>query len=547
MRGTNSPLLSRLSLLLPERLGQHFLLRPFRQLEREHVDAWRDPAAARERALAAILRTHRRSEIGQAYGFAEISSLEAYRARVAPLEPRDHAFRTAVQRQLHGDGEALVAGPLLALLADGEGSAYPLGGDGLVCWRHHELSIQRMVLARVPRVARGAFVELLPAHADVDDPLAPLSPDAARARLGLSSNTLPAWLFTVADDELRLELLLRLAIEQRVTALRAPTPGALVLLARTLAAAAPRLLEALATGRQLVGAELPDAVARRIARRKPARGRAEKLEAAARARGYLDPRDVWPELSVLICPTSGSAAAAAKRLPEHYGPLPVLDPGLEHAAGLVGEPFWSDRAVGALPRVQHSLVELYDDGERPLADQRVEIGAQLDVLLTSHRGCYRQRLLHRVEVVGRDPQGPRIAVASRRAETLSLGPTGALLVERQVRGAALAAAREAGIGLVGFELGLLRLPTPLERARATPPPESKPGDDNKPGFFARLIGRGRSARARAAQSPRIDDTLTGKPVLSWTVETVRELDPAAALALLQALENELRQRSPSYA
>jgi hypothetical protein len=517
--------------LLPRSLWRRLALHPHREARQRLLAARRAPDELQARALRQIVEANRGTEFGRAHAFAEIQGIADYRGRV-PL--RTHAeLEPYLARQRRGEAGVVVAeAPFgFALSGGSRGSprAIPVTRTCLERWAWAEQLLLREAIAHAPAVAGGRELHLLPLHeprpARGGRPLLPFpvlhataEEDARRGRTLPAA--LPAEVFSVSDERERFYLALRLGAAERVTLLRAAAPGTLALLAEHLERIGPSLVEEIASG------ALAPAVARFLERAGLPAPRADRLLARRLAgvlerKGRLEPRDLWPTLALLVCSTTGSARAAAERLSDRFGSLPLLDPGYRAAEGILTLPWLEAGGELALGGI---FLELCPEGERtPLEPEALELGGRYRPVVTGMNGLYRLLMDDIVEVtaLGRIP---RLALAGRARFRLLL--EAGELREEQVGEAVVAACRDCELRIAGFTAWRVE-PSELAPAAA----------EVTGGWFARLLRRLRAASSSPAPA---------LPSLALALETGGALDERLARRLCGVLDSELGRASPSY-
>jgi hypothetical protein len=527
---------STLARLLPRSLERWLALYPHREAGRRLLTARRAPSDSQARALRQIVEANRGTEFGRAHAFAEIGGIDDYLRRVplrsyAELEPY-------LQRQQRGETAVVVAEPPIgfALSGGSRGSprAIPVTRTCLERWDWAEELLLREAIAHAPSVASGCQLHLLPLHASQASrggrPLLPFPVLHASARPeGVRSRALPAALpaelFSVADEPERYSLTLRLAAGKRVTLLRAAAPGTLALLGEQLERIGPSLVEEIGSG-QLAPALARPAELLGLAPR-PDRVLARRLGAVLARKGRLEPRDLWPSLELLCCSTTGSARAAAERLSDRFGSLPLLDPGYRAAEGILTLP-WLDAPGGELALGGIFLELLPEGASVTLQPGELALGGRYQPVVTGMNGLYRYLMDDVVEVTSLDGGVPRLELAGRARFRLRL-ETGELR-EEQVGEAVVAAGRDCELRIAGFTAWLLR-PDPI----AAPSAQAARAESWLDRLLRRLRGIGSPTRPTPALAS-----------LALALEPVAPLEERIAARLVGVLDSELGRSCPSY-
>jgi len=577
--------------LLPAALRRKVALWPHRQAQARLVEALRAPHAAQRRALDEIVRRNQHTEFGRTHGFARVTGLADFASRVPLRDYRD--LEPYLRRQVDGEPDVLVAGPLEGLApdeTDGRHRLLPLSRAGLdqrlwveqilrhevlstrletsgspwlhVLPRHDVLGAEALGVEALGVEALGADltpslaaeVTTLPPH-EAGRLMAPVAALLSRTRYApADSRALPLAVFTLRDEELRFYLLLRLALHQRFSVLRAANPGTLLILAEHLEDQAPRLLDDLAAGVISRRDELPAAVAAALPAKLKARPQlAAELRQQRAAHGRLEARHVWPDLGALVCDIGGPARAAAERLPDRFGDATVVDSGYASAEGVLTLPTAGDE--GGLALLERQLLEFLpaadEEGAPTLPADGLRLGDRYLPVLTSHNGLYRYVLDQEVEVTEIDGGTPRLVRVGRRRTRLPLGR--GTLDATTVQQALLEACRSVGfvpsqqtcwlqpVDDPAAELAAGDTAAAAEHAAQGDAPAAG-STEKRPSFWSRLFSFGRSAR-KDAHAARVR-TL---PTLTWALETEGTLESAAAKKLLAAAEAELKKACDAYA
>lgn len=521
-------LLLLIAFILPVSLRRRLLLRRYRTALARGEAARRAPRETQQRALQRIVDANRRTEFGRAHAFDQIGSeIAAFTARVPLRGYRE--FEPYILRQRRGEPAVLVAEALVGFALSGgsrgQPRPIPVTASSLAQWRWAEELLAAAAIAARPAVARGCVLHVLPSWQPAPATL-PLLPLAALAESLSASGGLPGalpWpLFSVGDELERLHLLLRLAAHRPVTVLRAASPGTLTILAEHLERYGPQLVEEVAGGQVVRLPALPglEELQRAVAQLRPDRARAARLRRCLQHSGRLEPRHLWPQLQLLVCSTDGPSRAAAERLADRFGSLPVLDPGYRAAEGIVTLP-WLDAEGGPLA-LDGQLLELLPQGASATVEpQALRPGQRVQPVVTGANGLYRYVIDDVMEVVETRGGEVRLALRGRARQRVQLAS--GTLAEEEVAEAIVAASRRRQIVLTGYTAWLH---TPEEQLAAAP----------RGSWLARLLRREPPAKARGGAAPR----------LTFAVEPGAPVADPDADALREALEDELRRASRAY-
>jgi hypothetical protein len=533
-------LIAFLTLLIPRALRRRWMMRPFRPAQLAAHQALQAPAQSARTALQELLRRNGQTEFGRVHAFLQISDVGSYPARV-PL--RTYAeFKPYIDRLWRGEQGLLTAEPVIGFAlsegARGLPRPVPVTRSSLQQWMLAEDLLLRQALAQHPEAARGCILHLEPSPemttAPGGLPIQTLRQFAATLEGARSHlpHALPASLFAIRDEAARGYLIWRLAMEQPVTILRAHCPGTLTLLAEQLEALAPRLLEDLATGQVAYLDVLPTEVRHTLAQARPQKALATRLAQQLKVEGRLLPSAIWPQLKVLVCQTTGPAKTAAERLPDRFGPVSLLNPGVQTIEGVITWP-WQDESGGPLALAGQYLEFLPPGGGEttiPLAELRV--GQRVRPVFSGPNGLYRCVLEDLLQVLQLENGAARLAYLGRDERWLNL-ETGRIK-EGVIAEALVSAARACALPLAAYTSWL----EPAAAGETLPVPSpGGTGKNEQKGWFSRIW-------RRESKSTKTTALL---PTLVLAIEPNDPLELSDAKRFLVAADKELSQGSTLYA
>jgi len=520
--------------LLPASMRWRLLSWPYRQARVRQLAVLSNPLQTQRTTLQQIVDANRSTEFGRAHAFDRIQDVDAFRTRV-PLRSYSE-LEPYIERHRRGESNVLVAGPLLGFAVSGGSRGrpkpLPVTRQSLRTWSQAEALLAREALRMQPSVARGRCLHLLPSYREQTSrsavPMAPMPVLAHGAGMGGAGlpDALPHQLFCIESEQQRYYLVLRLALASRVSVLRAACPGTLIILAEYLELLGSELLEDLASGRVQHLQSCPESVRQAVQLQRPDPARAARLQHRLSQRGRLEPTDVWPQLSLLVCATTGSSLVAANRLSDRFGNLAVMDPGYRAAEGIFT---WSWReGEGGLPLLDGQFIEFLpaDDlsptvSATPIPISDLELGHRYTPVLTGFNGMYRYLMDDVVEVIHRRDDLPRLGMVGRARFHVQL--ESGRLDEVEVAEAIGAAARSCDVVLTGYTAWL-----------AQPEPTTTTEGPSRRGWMARLLGRAD------------DRDPEPRPLLSLAMEPSSALPAERARKLLGAVEHELCKHSEAY-
>ena len=354
----------------------------------------RDPRAAQQLKLLQILRRNRATEVGRAFDFGSIGSLDEYRARIPLRSYADHA--PLIHRTMHGERGLLTAdAPLFYSLSGGTTGAPKVT---LVTPSYRAEYMETVHLfayhlqRQFSRLIDGRILYFVGSAVDVAPdglPMGSLSGFnyTAVPRVFRRKYALPLEVARIADLTERYRAVLRLSAPLDITWVVSITPASLQMLGETLDAWGEGLLDALRADGHAAAARRLDAVYQRA--------------------GRLRATDLWPNLQVVTCWHAAAAGSYLRGLDRWFGATPTHDAIYAASEGWFNIPY--DRGViGGMLAFRSHVFEFRDaagDGPWLWCDQ-LEAGRDYEVALTASCGMYRYAIGDIVRVtdhVGRIP------------------------------------------------------------------------------------------------------------------------------------------------
>lgn len=437
-------------------------------------EATRDPVDAQNRKLLEILARNRDTEYGRAHRFAQVLDLRAYR-RFVPVSTYED-IRGQVERMANGEPNVLTAEtPVMFAMTSGTTGKSKLipvtptcrgrdHADQIRVWLHH---------ARLahPGLFDGKIVSLVsPAVAGRTPAGIPYGSTSGMMYRDMNplvrrSYAIPYPVSEIEDYDAVYYTVMRLALSCDVSLVATANPSSIQKLIETADACAEGLIRDVHDGTLERSLEIDPALRARIERRlTPDPARAKQLSAARNRRNArLLPADYWPNLRLIACWKGGTVGGAVERFPEWFDPearggVPVRDWGYLSSEARGSIPL-SDEGDGGVLTVSTNVFEFVraeeleknpDDPEawRFLGVDRVEVGKQYYVFITTTGGLYRYDINDVIEVVGSYHRTPVIAFRRKGRGMSSL--TGEKLSENQVIDAMAQAAKALEVSVGAF-------------------------------------------------------------------------------------------------
>jgi GH3 auxin-responsive promoter len=415
----------------------------------DHFDdcTWRPGEAQRDKLLEICAR-NAATDYGSQHGFDRIRSVDDYRAAVPP-----NTYDTLwpwIDRVTRGERNVLTADdPLLFATTSGTTGAakyIPVTPSYLQEYSHGIHVHTYRLFADFPDILDGRV--LVSSSNDEEGrseggiPYGAISGYLTRTQPGVLRRffVLPYEICRVKDIEAKYYLTLRHALAADVRSILTPNPSSLLLLAEAMRAHADELIEDIGRG-AVNPAYLPDGAPRGLTAGLAADSRrAAELAACARATGRLLPAEAWPNLRIVSCWKGGTMPLYLRKLPEHFGDVPVRDLGYMASEGRGATPLVNSGAAGVLNVTSH-FFEFVPADQRDRADPEFLTGEALEsdheyhLYLTTSAGLYRYDINDLVRVVDFYRRTPVIQFVRKDQGISSI--TGEKLTEAQVTAALL--------------------------------------------------------------------------------------------------------------
>ncbi len=433
------------------------------------VAASHDPRAAATAKLLEMVERNRDTAFGREHGFGSIRTIEDYQRAVpardfeglSPWLDRTVAGEkrvlTADDPTWFGQSSGTTGKPKLIPITPSYFKEFILGRS----------LFARALAENLPQLADGAELGMVSpkvlGRTPGGIPYGSITGkiEAAKPEWVKNGDTYPLGLFEIEDFEKKYYLLLRVALENKITRIHTANPSTVVLLARKLDEYAERLIRDLERGDAdaLEGLDpaLVAAVRKRI--KGPNRALADKLRRLKDTRGRLRFPEVWDEFAAVLCWKGGSAPFYLQQFPPWFGDdLPVHEIGYAATEGSFSVPL-SARASDGVLALPAAFVEFLPEDAREAGDlsaavdaSRVELGGRYFTLLTTSAGLYRYDINDLVEITGFFHKAPRLKFLHKGGNMLSI--TGEKLGESHVVEAMRHVQDRLAIELKGFTVSV---------------------------------------------------------------------------------------------
>jgi hypothetical protein len=399
----------------------------------------KEPQAAQERYLKALLTRNAATFFGRRYGFSNIHAIEDYQRRVPLSEYED--YNPYIEKIAAGEKAVLSADPVL-LFQTSSGSS---GASKLIPYTHSlKREFQRGVSAWIaslfrenPELMRGcSYWSLTPPaqqsknygqiRVGFDDDAEYLSPLARFFYRG--SSAVPPSISMITEMDTFLDYTLaHLVVARDLTLISVWSPTFLTLLMRRLSERSHEVIELLETGR------LPGV--------KPGRRHAAEVKSILGEPAAEHAAALWPKLRLISCWTDGSSSLFVPELKRLFPGAAVQGKGLIATEAFVSLPFIPGR--DPLPALDSHFLEFIEPASgRAFLAHQVQVGERYETAVTTGGGLYRYRLGDVVEVTGHVGPTPTLRFISKN-NVVDL--CGEKLQTEYVGGVLNSAMQEAGI------------------------------------------------------------------------------------------------------
>jgi hypothetical protein len=428
-----------------------------RAAHRRLLAAAREPRAAQHRALAQIVGALASTELGRAYGYAQIGSPDDLRRRV-PVHDYE-ALRPHIARQIATGANVLTATPPVMYArtsgTTGEPKLVPVTSDVVATLQHAQrvfsyVQHRRLGAFRGRVLAIGGALreEALPDGTPVGSATGLIyatMPPAIRHKY-----VVPPEVFEIDDYELRYALIARLAVQHRsLSMIATANPSTILRLFEQIEADRRTLATDVARGDSSLLERLPPRVARQVRSVLESSSRQARVLASA-GESALPLADLWPGLRAVMTWLGAGCATAAEHVRTLLPGVRMIDAG--YVASEVRGTVVVDAARNlALPMLEDVFFEFvpddaWDAGERgTVLLHELEQGASYRVLVTTRGGLVRYDMNDVVRVTGIVGRTPTLAFVRKGRGVTSI--TGEKVAEDQIGLAMAAVARAAGVGV----------------------------------------------------------------------------------------------------
>jgi hypothetical protein len=435
---------------------------------KQFLDLTARPREEQTKRLLLLLQRSKDTVFGLEHGFADIRSVEEFQAKVPILKYED--FDPYIQRMLLGEQNVLIPDhPRFFARSSGTTGApkyIPITDIYLSEFRRPRRVWMRQVMQVFPGLIRGKILTVhspkIEGHTPGGIPYGSITVAMSKAKETsdmpvdvLNMEAVPRPVFLIEDFQTKYYVILRFALQEKISLAAAINPSTLVLLGDKLREFACRLVEDLRSGGLDCSDKIEDEIVALIRPKlRKSEDVADVLERALATTNGVRPTDVWPQLQGLLCWKGGSAPFYLKQLEHLYPGCRAMDFGYLATEGGFSIVLSEKGSRGVVAVGGHFLefLPLDESGEPDYASPCLADELAQDtcyrVLVTGAHGLYRYDINDVVRCVGRYQNTAEIEFVHKGGNMLSV--TGEKLGEAHVVRAFSSASASLEIPIVGF-------------------------------------------------------------------------------------------------
>lgn len=359
------------------------------------------PQKAQWHKLSQILKNNAQTEFGRQHGFDKIRTPADYQ-RAVPV--RNHEdFRPWIERMLQGEQNLLTYQPPIYYCVTSGTAGQPKPSPITPDYRDEYQSVVHAFLYYTYKEHPTAFDgQVLYFNGSATKGKTPAGVDTGTMS-GFNSKNLPPLLkkfyavpyeaMIIEDSATRYFCVALLALARPISMMIGITASPILLFMQTLHQQSEKLLHHLAEGslpQDLVLKPEERALIQSLHKANPRR--AQELRQLLK-HGPLDPKAIWPRLSLLVCWKSSTAGSLIPALESYFPGIPVRDAIYSATEGWCNVPYNTQLLGGPLAVHAHFYEFIEEGPDGPLNEVKLahelEDGKQYRILYTTSGGMYR--------------------------------------------------------------------------------------------------------------------------------------------------------------
>ena len=407
--------------------------------------ASRNVKKAQGNVLRSFIKENASTEYGRVFAFNEIKSLKDYQ-RLVPLNTYDE-LEPWIQRQKEGNKNVLMPGSpdfyVTTSGTTGQPKFIPMSKRYMEsCHRYYSRINFYWDFRDNPGCTEGTLIAMVgkPVEGNVEDgtPYGTASGRIYAERPSfLTEGDLPVEVYGIENYQAKYYVVMRLALEKKISFFIAPNPSTFGQVAKILHTYFDDLVQDLKKGKIshkiCLNKDLREKLERKLL---PQVERAKELEELRRNKSFLTFKDLWPQLQLVQCWKSGNSALYLQQIHQYLGENVVVREfgymASEFHGGLVAHND-STGTILSCDRILYEFIPLEEtqgSKVRPLLAHEIEQGKQYEIVISNGSGLYRYRMNDIVYVEGFYNEFPIVRFVQKGAGVTSL--TGEKLYEQQL-------------------------------------------------------------------------------------------------------------------
>lgn len=412
-------------------------------------EATKNPVKAQFDKLTSIISKNENTEFGKKHGFWKVHSVEDYQKNV-PICNYDY-LRPYVDKMIAGEKNILThQEPLYYGMTTGSTGSpkfTPITKDYMT---EYQTVVQTFIYHIYKDHPKAFDGKALYFSGTARKTKTPTGIDCGTMsgfnfrnlpKILQSFYALPYELTDFEDSFAKFYSMVLLAMPQNITFITAITGAPVISFANSLVKNAEKLVKDIHDGTLYSELKLSKKEIDFVLQRHKANPKvAKKLEAIMNSNnGILKPRDVWPNLELLVCWKASNAGGFIKELKQLFGDdLPIRDAIYSATEGWCNIPY-SDEIIGGPLAVGAHFYEFVeeDDTENKniLLIDKLEIGKKYRILYTTSGGIYRYDIGDILEVTGMYNKTPSVKFVRKIGQTCNIA--GELITDNHITEAVL--------------------------------------------------------------------------------------------------------------